>query len=129
MKDKLTGSTHEQRAAERRQREEEERRTYERHQQIRVAMMRAAETGQPQFIGKDRNGKEVYIEPPQGAQMPPGAYGYNPYTQGPYANPNATFIRPQYEYGRPYGYGYGGGYGLPLAGGLMGGMLLGGMMF
>jgi len=129
MKDKLTGSTHEQREASRRAREEEERRIYERHTQYRIAMQRALETGQPQFIGKGRDGKDVYIEPPQGAQMPPGAYGYNPYTQGPYANPNATFVRPQYQYSRPYGMGYGGGYGMPLAGGLMGGMLLGSMMF
>lgn len=129
LKDKLSGSTHEQREALRRAREEEERAIYERHQRFRVAMMRAQETGQPQFIGKGRDGKDVYIEPPQGAQMPPGAYGYNPYMQGPYGNPNATFVRPQYQYARPYGMGYGGGYGLPLAGGLMGGMMLGGMMF
>ena len=86
------------------------------------------ETGEPQLLGKDKDGKEVYIEPPNGMGMPQGARGYNPYTQGPYANPNATFIRPDNEYSRPYGRGYGGGYGLPLAGGLMGGMLMGDMM-
>ena len=128
MKDKLTGSTHEQRDAQRRQREAEERATYERHQKIRQAMARALETGQPQHIGKDKDGKDVYIEPPNGVQMPPNSRGYNPYQQGPYANPNATFIRPSYPYSRPYGGGYGGGYGLPLAGGLMGGLLLGDMM-
>jgi len=128
MKDKLTGTTHEQREAQRREREKQERETYERHQMIRQAMQKAAETGQPQLIGKDKNGKEVYIEPPNGVEMPQGARGYNPYTQGPYANPNATFVRPNYGYSRPYGGGYGGGYGLPLAGGLMGGLLLGDMM-
>ena len=128
MKDKMTGTTHEQRERQRIQRAEEEQRTYQRHMELRQAMSRAAQTGQPQFIGKDRNGKDVYIEPPQGAGPPQGAYGYNPYQQGPYANPNATFIRPQYPYSRPYGGGYGGGFGLPLAGGLMGGLLLGDMM-
>jgi len=129
MKDKLTGSTHAERTAQRRQREEEEQRAYERHRMLRQAMQRAAETGQPQHVGKDKDGKDIYIEPPEGAAgLPQGAYGYNPYTQGPYANPNATFIRPQYQYARPYGGGYGGGYGLPLAGGLMGGLLLGDMM-
>jgi hypothetical protein len=129
MKDKVTGSTHAERVAQRKHREEEEQRTYERHRMLRQAMQRAVETGQPQHVGKDKNGKDIYIEPPEGAQgLPQGAYGYNPYTQGPYANPNATFIRPQYQYSRPYGGGYGGGYGLPLAGGLMGGLLLGDMM-
>ena len=128
MKDKITGTTHEQREAQRREREKQERETYERHQMIRQAMQKAAETGQPQLIGKDKNGKEVYIEPPNGVEMPQGARGYNPYSQGPYTNPNATFVRPNYGYSRPYGGGYGGGYGLPLAGGLMGGLLLGDMM-
>ena len=132
MKDKLTSSTHEQREAHRQQRAEEERQAYERHQVIRRAMSMAMQTGQPQPIGKDRNGKEVYIEPPNGVNMLPGAYGYNPYVNGPYTHPSATFVRPRHPYGRPYGGGYGGGYGLPLAGGLagglMGGMLLGDMM-
>lgn len=130
MKDRMTGTTHEQREAQRRQREQEERATYERHQMIRLAMQKAAETGQPQKIGKDKNGKDVFIEPPNGVDMPQGARGYNPYSQGPYSygNSNATYIRPNYGYSRPYGGGYGGGYGLPLAGGLMGGLLLGDMM-
>ena len=134
MKDKLTGSTHEQREAQRIKRAEEERKAYQRHMELRQAMSRAAQTGQPQFIGKDRNGKDLFLEPPQGMGPPPGAYGgrgfgYNPYSQGPYSNPNATFVRPQYPYARPYGGGFGGGMGLPLAGGLMGGLLLGDLMF
>lgn len=140
MKDKLTGSTHEERVAERRRREEEERAAYQRHLKIRAAMDRAAQTGQPQLIGKDKNGKDLYIEPP-----PQPGYGYgmqanNPYAQGPYGNPNATYLRPAYPYSRPYGPGYGGGYGygyggygggmgLGLGGGLLGGMLLGSLLF
>ena len=139
-KDKITNSTHEQREAQRAQRAEEERKTYQRHMELRQAMSRAAQTGEPQLVGKGRDGKDVYIEPPPTG--PPagaygggygrgygGGYGYNPYTRGPYSNPNATYIRPQYPYSRPYGGGYGGGYGLPIAGGLLGGLLLGDLLF
>ena len=152
MKDKITNSTHEQREEARRRRAEEEQRAYARHQAIRQAMSRAIETGQPQLIGKDHNGKDLYIEPPPaGLGMSSGgfgggggggygfgggggAYGYNPYAQGPYRRTagNATYVRPEYPYSRPYGGGYGGGYGLPLAaglgGGLLGGLLLGDVM-
>ena len=128
MKDKITHTTHQQREQERAQRAEQELRAYQRHQELRQAMSRAAQTGEPQYIGRGRDGRDIYIEPPQGVGPPGGGYGYNPYTQGPYTNPNARFLRPQYPYSRPYGGGYGGGYGLPLAGGLMGGLLLGDLM-
>lgn len=99
-------------------------------------MMKAEQTGQPQLVGKDRNGKDVYVEPPRagglygggGGMYGGGGYGYNPYQQSPYSNPNSVYTRPQVPYGRPYGYGYGGGLGMPLVGGLMGGMLLGGLL-
>lgn len=137
-KDKITGSTHEEREAERARRAEEERRYYESHLKFREAMQRAQATGQPQFFAKDRDGKDIYIEPPQvaggygggyGGYGGGAGYGYSPYSSGMYANPNARFIRPSVPYGRPYGGGYGGGLGMPLAGGLMGGMLLGGLLF
>jgi hypothetical protein len=138
LKDKLTNSTHEEREAERRQRDEEERRLYEQHQKFRQAMSKAAQTGEPQFLGKDRQGKDVYVEPPYGpgagyGRYGQGAYGYNPYAQGPYANtnPNARFVRPPGPYSRPFGYGYGGGMGIgaaPLLG-LGGGLMLGGLFF
>ena len=128
MKDKMTNTTHEQREIQRIRRAEEEQRIYERHQHLRQAMSQAAQTGEPQLVGKDKDGKDVFIEPPNAMNMPPGAYGHQPYSRGPYANPNATFLRPSYPYSRPYGRGYGGGLGLPLAGGLMGGLLLGDMM-
>jgi len=123
MKDKLTSTTHEQREAERRKREEQEHQAYQMHLQARRAMMRAMETGQPQFLCKGRDGRDIYIEPPQGPAMARGAYGYNPYADGPYANPNNRFIRPETPYNRPYGYGF------PLMGGLLGGALLGGLLF
>jgi hypothetical protein len=159
LKDKVTGKTHEQRVEERRLKAIEEQRQYEAHQAFRQAMAKAMETGEPQLVGKDRDGKNIYIEPPNGAGSAYGtyagdnAYSYNPGREGPfagggaYSDPNARFIRPSYPYQRPYGGGYGyggypygggygyghgggfGGYGLPLAGGLLGGALLGGLLF
>lgn len=135
LKDKVTDSTHQERERQRLERAKQEQQAYERHLAFRQAFAKAMETGQPQLIGKDKNGKDIYIEPPNGPTAPGNAYGYNPYAQGPYGNPNARFIRPEMPYSRPYGYGYGGGYGFPLAGGMMlgggllgAGMLGGGMM-
>ncbi|PBP19984.1 hypothetical protein BUE80_DR009215 [Diplocarpon rosae] len=139
MKDKLTSSTHTEREAARRQRAQDEAAAYERHQHIRRQMSRALETGEPQLLGKDRDGKDVYIEPPQ---MPrgyggygAGGYGYNPYMQGPFGMGGGVgmggmrYARPVGPYARPYGGGYGGGLGAPLLGGLAGGALLGGLLF
>ncbi|KAF2195369.1 hypothetical protein K469DRAFT_485848, partial [Zopfia rhizophila CBS 207.26] len=129
MKDKLTASTHQERQCQRQQREEDERRAYIAHLQARQAMVRALETGQPQFLCKDREARDVYIEPPNGPAVPMGGYGYNPYAQGPYADPNARFVRPAGPYRRPFGYGYGGGLGAPVTAGFLGGALLGGLLF
>jgi hypothetical protein len=146
MKDKLLASTHEERERARQRRAEEEQRAYERYQHIRSAMMLAAQTGEPQLLGKNAQGQDVYMEPPMsepfvrrtnpgtafGEPLPGSYLAYNPYTQGPYANPNNRFVaypRPNYAYGRPYGYGYGGGMGVPLMGGMLGGMMLGGLLF
>ncbi|ORY00593.1 hypothetical protein BCR34DRAFT_606199 [Clohesyomyces aquaticus] len=129
MKDKITSSTHEQRAAQRAKRAEQERRAYIAHLQARQAMVKAMQTGQPQFLCKDAQGRDVFIEPPNGPAIPRGAYGYNPYAQGPYGNPNARFVRPAQPYARPYGYGYGGGFGAPIAAGFLGGAVLGGLLF
>ncbi|KAF2789330.1 hypothetical protein K505DRAFT_328303 [Melanomma pulvis-pyrius CBS 109.77] len=129
MKDKLTASTHEEREAQRREREEAERRAYIAHMQARQAMIRALETGQPQFLCKDAQGRDVYIEPPNGPAVPRGAMGWNPYLQGPYADPNNRFVRPVGPYGRRPGYGYGGGLGAPVAAGFLGGAVLGGLLF
>jgi len=125
----LTNTTHEERETRRQQEAAEEEQAYRQHLAFRAAIARAAETGQPQLLGKNRNGEDIYIEPPDGPRALPGAQGYNPYVQGPYTDPNARFIRPDYPYSRPYGGGYDGGYGLPLAGGLLGGALLGSLLF
>ncbi|KAI4237094.1 MAG: hypothetical protein LQ352_007960, partial [Teloschistes flavicans] len=84
MKDKLTQTTHEQREQQRRHRAIAEQQAYDRHRQLRQAMVTAMNTGQPQYIGKDRDGRDLYIEPPpqqQQQQMPlrgAGRMGYNP---------------------------------------------------
>ncbi|KAL6707857.1 hypothetical protein ACN47E_003757 [Coniothyrium glycines] len=127
LKDKLTGQTHEDRERARAHRAEQERQAYIAHMKARQAMIRAMETGEPQFLWKDRQGRDVYIEPPHGAYGPRGAYGYNPYER--YHNPNARYMRPVTPYGRPHGYGYGGGAGLPIAAGFLGGAMLGGLVF
>lgn len=146
IKDKVTSSTHQEREAQRKKRAEEEQRAYQRHLELRKAMQRAVETGQPQLIGKDREGRDCYLTPPQGAQSqqqnvrminpfgPPmgggmmggGMYG-RPMMGGGYGG--YGYGRPTYGYARPYGYGYGGGLGLPLLGGLAGGAMLGGLLF
>lgn len=127
LKDKLTGQTHEEREQVRIRREEQERRAYVAHMKARQAMIRAIETGEPQFLWKDQQGRDVYVQPPHGAYGPRGAYGYNPYDR--YSYPNTRYMRPAMPYGRPYGYGYGGGAGLPIAAGFLGGALLGGALF
>ena len=167
LKDKLTGSTKEERQRQRAERAEQERQHYEAHQKFRQAMEEAMRTGQPVYFAKDKDGKDVYVEPPgspggpgghsayagEYGTRPDGARMVNPYANGPYADPNARFIRPQQPYARPYGYGYGGygrgygggygsgyggrygggyggmGMGMPMMGGLMGGMMLGGLLF
>ena len=121
LKTKVTGLTKEEREQERAQQAEQERQYYEMHQRFRAAMQRAQMTGQPQWFAKDKNGQDIYIEPPSGpgygmgGGYPNRGYGYNPYTSGPYSAPNARFIRPGYGYGRP---GYGGG-GMGMAGPMM----------
>lgn len=138
LKDKITNSTHAEREEARQRRAEQERRAYQLHVQAREAMSRALETGEPQYLCKDNDGKDIYILPPNapygygpGVGVPAGAMGYNPYASGPYGGggANSRYFRPDYPYSRPYGYGYGGGYGFPLLGGLVGGALLGSLLF
>lgn len=141
FKDKVTGSTHEEREADRKRRAEEERKLYQQHLAFRRAMGEAARTGKPQLVGKDSDGKDIYVEPPAPPSGPygyggggypgngygRGGYGVDPYRGGVYSTPDARYIRPPNPYSRPQGYGYGGGYGLPLGigGGLLGGLLIG----
>lgn len=122
LKDKLTGSTHQERATKRQQRAEAERQAHYVHQQIALGMSRAIDTGEPQLIGKDKDGREIWIEPPGGLGgrgLGDGAYGVNPWSNGYFGGgyPGAMYARPMGPYSRPYGrgnygYGYGGGLGM-----------------
>lgn len=138
LKNKITGTTHAQREEARQQRARDEKDAYQRHIAVRRAMLKAAETGQPQPVGRDRNGQEVYVQPPAQYNIAydPGPWAgrgmFNPYSGGMYSPPSSRYARPIGPYGRPCGYGYGGGYGIPLGlglgGGLLGGLLIGDMM-
>lgn len=127
LKDKLTNTTHAEREAKRQAQKEAEQRAYQQHQAIRRALQTATQTGQPQLVGRDKQGRDIYAQPP-----PPGAYGYGatlgygPYQtmDGPYGA-YGPYSRPMGPYSRPYGYGA----GMPILGGLAGGMLLGGLLF
>ncbi|KAN0108716.1 hypothetical protein V8E51_008458 [Hyaloscypha variabilis] len=141
MKDKMTGSTHVQREEKRRRREEEEREAYRQHVHMREQMARAAETGEPQFLGRDRDGREVFVEPPptnggpeyagagfggrgggpygggfvgnDGGGLRVGGYGYNPYPSGPERG-GVYAEHPNARFIRPqgpYARPYGGGFG------------------
>lgn len=129
LKDKVTGTTHTEREKHRQQRAEHERQAYLVHVRARQALIRAIQTGQPQLLGKDSQGREVYIEAPRSAYASRGPYMNNPYASGLYSNSNMRYMRPVGPYGRPYGYGYGGGAGLPIAAGILGGSLLGAALF
>lgn len=109
MKNKLTGTTHEEREVERAKRAKEEQRAYELHMAVRRGMQKAVETGKPVKIMRNADGQDIYIEPPGGNSSGVGADGraYNPSRDGPYSDPNARFFRPVEGYNRGYGnYGY-----------------------
>lgn len=130
MKDKITGTTHEQREAQRQEREQQERDMHRQHQIFRRGLSAAIETGQPQHLGEDDHGRAVYLEPPgstyAGVER---VERLSPYIQeifykppGPLNNKMARHLRPdpiypggygppRGAYDRPCGYGYGGGMG------------------
>lgn len=116
LKDHLTGTTHEERAAERERRAAAEREMYRQHRILRHAMFEAMRTGRPQLIGRDENRVHVYLEPP--GHTFPGVTGVrrlSPYltevrydgSDGRRPGPSGRYLRPE---GDMYGYGYG-GYG------------------
>lgn len=84
LKDKLTGTTHEQRELERYHRNQEEEAAYKQQIHAERAMAIAEETGQPQFLGKDHNGYDVYVEPSYGVRPMIQQQGQlvNPYASG-----------------------------------------------
>ena len=158
LKDRITGTTHEERAAERERRAAAEHEMYRQHRILRRAMLEAMRTGRPQLLGRDENTmQKVFLEPP--GHTFPGVMGVrriSPYMSevvydeedGRRAGPPGRYLRPE---GGMYGEGYGGygcgkfaggrwdrpmeGYGRPMGMGYGGGLgfplmapLLGGMM-
>ncbi|KAH6641890.1 hypothetical protein F5144DRAFT_545878 [Chaetomium tenue] len=64
LKDRLTGTTHEQRAADRARRAAAEHELYRQHRLLRRAMHEAMRSGRPQLLGRDENRARVWLEPP-----------------------------------------------------------------
>ncbi|KAK8062326.1 hypothetical protein PG997_014423 [Apiospora hydei] len=64
MKDKITGTTHEERDAERSRRQQREQGLYKQHELFRRGLAAAIRTNQPQLLGQDDEGTDVYLEPP-----------------------------------------------------------------
>ncbi|CCC14445.1 unnamed protein product [Sordaria macrospora k-hell] len=127
LKDKLTGTTHNERVEARAAREKAEREALQQHLLLRRAMQKAMETSRPQLLGKDDNGVDLYLEPP--GHMFPGVAGVKPLT--PWLSevyyerdrtnggvrqpgPPGRYLRPE---GSMYGFGYGGYDCGPMGGG------------
>ncbi|KAK3948515.1 hypothetical protein QBC32DRAFT_400879 [Pseudoneurospora amorphoporcata] len=177
LKDALTGTTHSERVEARAAREKAEREALQQHLLLRRAMQKAMQSSRPQFLGKDDNGVDLYLEPP--GHVFPGVVAVKPLTpwlsevfyerDGTNGNvprqpgPPGRYLRPEgsmYGFGYPYGgydcgpqvvgggYGrryarpvgpyarpmrpvgvYGGGLGLPLMAPMLGGVMLGSLMF
>ncbi|KAK4149208.1 hypothetical protein C8A00DRAFT_38206 [Chaetomidium leptoderma] len=116
LKDKLTGTTHQQRSVERERRAAAELELYRQHRALRRAMLEAMRSGRPQLLGRDENRTHVYLEPP--GHTFPGVTGVrrlSPYLSevvydredGRRPGPHGRYLRPE---GDMYGVGYG-GYG------------------
>lgn len=102
LKDALTDTTHQERAAERERRAEAERRADQQYLHKRRLIERAIETDEPQLLGRDPMGKEVWVEPPKGA---PDLHG----------NPNVRVISTGGYFGGPPGMTAGSQYTRPVA--------------
>ncbi len=116
LKDHLTGTTHEERAAERTRRAAAEHEMYRQHRILRRAMFEAMRSGRPQLIGRDENRVHVFLEAP--GHTFPGVTAVtrlSPYlseisydgSDGRRPGPRGRYLRPE---GDMYGCGYG-GYG------------------
>ncbi|KAK4050820.1 hypothetical protein OIV83_003242 [Microbotryomycetes sp. JL201] len=112
MKDKITGTTHEQRVAERKRRKEQEMKQYQQYIMARQQLLEA-----------QRSGRYVPMYAPPAGPFSRPVYGYPGSMYGQYG-----------YYGSPYGgYGYRrpgyGGPGMAAGGGLLGGLLVGSLLF
>ncbi|KAM0790819.1 hypothetical protein ACM66B_004664 [Microbotryomycetes sp. NB124-2] len=115
MKDKLTGTTHEQRVAERKRRQEEEMKRYQQYIMARQQLLEAQRSGRYQPMYAAPAGP--FTRPVVG--YPGSAYGQYGYYGSPYGGYYGG-----YGYRRPYG-----GAGMAAGGGLLGGLLVGSLLF
>ncbi|KAK5659898.1 hypothetical protein OQA88_13361 [Cercophora sp. LCS_1] len=150
IKDHITGTTHEQRVAERKRREEHEKEVYRQHLAFRKAFGEGMVSGEPALLGRDENEQEVFLEPVGRAY--PGVVGVSRvgpfleevrYREGMRPGRDGRYLRavgagqqggyeggwerPVGRYGRPVGVGFGGGRGMMLAP-LLGGVVLAGLV-
>ena len=113
LKDHLTGTTHEERTAERTRRAAAEREMYRQHRILRRAMFEAMRSGRPQLMGRDENRVRVFLEAP--GHTFPGVTAVarlSPYlsevnydgSDGRRTGPRGRYLRPE---GDMYGCGYG----------------------
>jgi len=128
LKDKLTGTTHAQRVEERTRRDRAEQEMYAQHLAFRNAFSEAMMSGRPQLLGKDTQGRNVYIEPLAGSGFSHGHRGYpgvtgikrlSPwlseveYRSGMRPGPEGRYIRPGEDMYGGYSVGGGGMWGPP----------------
>ncbi|RKU40374.1 hypothetical protein DL546_003061 [Coniochaeta pulveracea] len=69
LKDRLTNSTHEERATRRREEAEQEEEALRSYKLFREGLKAATRTGKPHLLGVDDEGRELYLQPP-GAHYP-----------------------------------------------------------
>jgi hypothetical protein len=69
LKDKLTNTTHDERAARRREEAEQEEEAIRSYKLFREGLKAATKTGKPHLLGVDDDGRELYLQPP-GAHYP-----------------------------------------------------------
>lgn len=130
LKDKLTGSTHDERVAQRKQQAEDEKKAYQQYIMRRKALIDAQRSGQYQQRYSAPSSAYSY-GPTYGGRYGGGGlmgapYGGDIYRTDPYGR------RGYGGYGRGYGgngIGMGGGMGMGMGAGLLGGLLVGDMLF
>ncbi|KAK8112669.1 hypothetical protein PG984_013195 [Apiospora sp. TS-2023a] len=126
MKDKITGTTHEERNAERSRRQQREQDLYKQHELFRRGLAAAIQTNKPQLLGQDDDGMDVYLEPPD-AQFPgvTSVRQLSPSLQEVFYAPDAPGVPKGARHIRPESYSSYRGGGMS-GGGMMGGGMGGG---
>lgn len=104
--DKLTNTTHEERAERRKSIADQERKIVQMHD----AIQRAWKTGRPEFARRDSNGKDIYALPPGDSIIKDDAVA----NHEAFANSRAVFITPKNLTPNPTQNGYAGPHSRPI---------------